>query len=112
MLTVINTQQIVLKYSQICLNQKVTLQVNSSKIICNQVRTLPVFCDQQILHKVESTLRETEHALYGEFDHLGTSSGHWHTKPTEEETILFPLQFESSTGHDQPSGSTATRVAF
>ena len=84
----------------------------SSKIICNQVRTLPVFCDQQILHKVESTLRETEHALYGEFDHLGTSSGHWHTKPTEEETILFPLQFESSTGHDQPSGSTATRVAF
>ena len=77
----------------------------SSKIICDQVRTLSLFCDQQILHKVESILRDTEHAQYGEFDHLGTSSGHWRTKPTEEETILFPLalQFDSSTGHDQPS---------
>ena len=34
---------------------------------------------------------------------MGTGSDFWHTKPTEEETLLFPLQFDSSTGHDQPS---------
>ena len=36
---------------------------------------------------------------------MGAGSDHWqwHTKPTEEETLLFPLQFDSSAGHDQPS---------
>ena len=31
---------------------------------------------------------------------LPSSSDHWYTKPTEEETLLFPLLFDSSTGHD------------
>ena len=34
---------------------------------------------------------------------MGVGSDHWDTKPTEEETLSFPLQFDSSTGHDQPS---------
>ena len=34
---------------------------------------------------------------------LGAGSDHWHTKPVQEETLLFPLQFDSSTGHDQLS---------
>ena len=39
----------------------------SSKIICDQVRTLSLFCDQQILHKMDYILKDPEHALYGEF---------------------------------------------
>ena len=38
----------------------------SSKIICDQVQTLSLFCDQQILHKMDSILKDPEHALYGE----------------------------------------------
>ena len=34
---------------------------------------------------------------------MGAGSDHWHMKPTEEETLLFPLQYDSSTGHDQSS---------
>jgi len=33
---------------------------------------------------------------------MGAGSDHWHTKPTEEETLFSPLQFHSSR-HDQPS---------
>ena len=39
-------------------------------MINHQVRTLSLFCDHQILHKVESILRDPGHALYGEFQHL------------------------------------------
>ena len=34
---------------------------------------------------------------------MGASSDHWHTEPTEEETVVFPLQFGSSARRDQPS---------
>ena len=34
---------------------------------------------------------------------MDVSSGHWHTKPTEEKTLLFPQRFDSSAGLDQPS---------
>ena len=47
-------------------NQRNSLQriVNfSSNIICDQVRTLSLFRDQRILHKVESILRDPEHVL-------------------------------------------------
>ena len=29
---------------------------------------------------------------------MDAGSDHWLTKPTEEETVLFPLQFDCSTG--------------
>ena len=34
---------------------------------------------------------------------MGASSDHWHTEPTEQATVLFLLQFDSSARHDQPS---------
>ena len=39
----------------------------SSKIICDQVQTLSLFCELQILHKMDSILKDPDHALYGEF---------------------------------------------
>ena len=42
----------------------------SSKVICDQVRTLSLFCDQQILHYMESILKDPEHALFGELERL------------------------------------------
>ena len=41
----------------------------SSKIICDQVRTLFLFCDQQILHRVRSVLKDPEHALFQRLPH-------------------------------------------
>ena len=34
---------------------------------------------------------------------MGAGSVYWHTKPTEQDILLFPLQFDSSLLHDQPS---------
>ena len=63
----------------------------SSNIICDQVRTLSLFSDQQIWHKVEPILRDPEHArpCMGSSNTclMGSGSDHWHTKPTEEETF-------------------------
>ena len=42
---------------------------------------------------------------------MGTGSDHWHTKPTEEETLLFPQQFDFPTGNDQPSELIVYRFA-
>ena len=48
----------------------------------------------------EKGLRDSEHALYGSSSAWPTGAGsdHWHTEPTEEETLSFPLQFDSSKG--------------
>ena len=42
----------------------------SSKIICDQVRSLFLFCDHQMLHKVKSILNDLEHTLSEEFELL------------------------------------------
>ena len=42
---------------------------------------------------------------------MDADSDNWHTKPTEEETLLFPLQFDFSTGHDL-SLAEAPKVSF
>ena len=42
----------------------------SSKIICDQVRSVSLFCDHLMLHKVKSILENPEHALYREFEVL------------------------------------------
>ena len=79
-------------------------------MICDQVTTLSLFCDQQSLHKVEYILKDPEHALCGEFEslHRGHWSDRWHTKPMVEDILLFPLLFNSSTGPDQPSKPVLT----
>ena len=39
---------------------------------------------------------------------VGTGSDRWHTKPMVEDSLLFPLLFNSSTGSDQPSKPVLT----
>ena len=80
-------------------------------MICDQVTTLSLFCDQQILHKVEYILKDPEHVpCVGSLNPctVGTGSDHWHTKPMVEDILLFPLLFNSSTGPDQPSKPVLT----
>ena len=69
----------VLTFSFICwffnltLKQKNSLRkiVNlSSKIICEDVRSLSAFCNQQVLHKAKCILKDPDHVLYEEFESL------------------------------------------
>lgn len=62
----------------------------SSKIVCDQAKSLSLFCDQQILRKVEWILRDPEHALNGDSNACCTGAGsvHWHTKPAKKETFV------------------------
>ena len=39
---------------------------------------------------------------------MGVGSDHQHTKPMQKEMLLFPLQSDSSTGHDQLSEPVLT----
>ena len=39
---------------------------------------------------------------------MGIGSDHQHTKPMQKEMLLFPLQSDSSTGHDQLSEPVLT----
>ena len=41
-----------------------------SKIICDKVGSLSLFCDQQILLKVHLVVKDLDHALCGEFQRL------------------------------------------
>ena len=71
---------------------------------CSHSWLCELFCDQQILHKGESILRDPKHALYVEFKYL--PHGHQFRSLAHKANRrgdLFPLQFISSTGHDQPS---------
>ena len=43
---------------------------------------------------------------------MGADSDHWHTEPTEEETLLFPLQFDFATGHDLSLAEAAASIIF
>ena len=65
----------------------------SLKIICDQVRTLSLFCDQQILHEVGSVLKDLEHALCGEFE-CCLNHGCWFRSMTHK-TKEKPLQFDA-----------------
>ena len=42
----------------------------SSKIICDKVRSLFLFCDQQMILKVHFVTKDPDHALCGEFKRL------------------------------------------
>ena len=47
----------------------------SSEIMCDQVRSLSLFCDHLMLHKAKSILKDLEHALYGEVELLPHGRG-------------------------------------
>ena len=74
----------------------------NSKIICNKVSSLSLFCDLQMLLTVHFVMKDPDHALCGELERLPHASAPWYAKPTGEGTRLSPQQFDSSTGHSQP----------
>ena len=77
----------------------------SSKILCDQAKSVSLFCDYQMLHKLKTIFfKDPEHALYGgsKACPMGAASDRWYTKPIEEATLSSPRQFDSSTGHDKP----------
>ena len=82
-------------------------------IICDQVRTLSLFNEQQIWHKVQPILRDPEHALYGEFQHL--PHGHQFRslahKTNGRGNSFSPLQFHSSR-HNQPSELSVVTILY
>ena len=42
----------------------------NSKIICDKVNSLSLFCDLQMLLKVHVVMKDPDHALCGEFERL------------------------------------------
>ena len=82
------------------------------KVICDEVKALSLFCDQHIYAKCNLILLDPEHALFKCLLHGCQFRSLAHKKPTEEETTLILLQFNSSTGHDQTSEPVNHSVWF
>ena len=75
---------------------------------------LSLFNEQQIWHKVQPILRDPEHALYGEFQHL--PHGHQfrslaHKTNGRGNSLFSPLQFHSSR-HNQPSELSVVTILY
>ena len=74
--------------------------------ICEKVRGLSLFCDQEMLLKVHFVMKDPDHALCGESERL--PHGHrfcslvCKNTAGDQGTPLSPQQFDSSTVHDQP----------
>ena len=76
----------------------IPIQISPKNLVCPgfpiESSTLSEKKVCHILHKVESILKELEHALYGKSECLPMDAGsdHWHTKPTKNSfTYYFTL---------------------